>query len=451
MYSLVIKGGTIVTPLSAYSADVGIDGATVSAIGADLAGRNEIDASDKLVFPGVIDAHTHMALPVAGTRSSDDFYTGTVAAACGGITTIVDFTVGREGTSVPESIEQRLADAAPAVIDYALHGEVVGWRPGREWEVAEAARQGVTSFKFYTAYEASGRRTRPEALKWAFTALADLNAVAVVHCEDGGLIASIAARLSAVEFATMRTLADARPDLSERAAIAQVARTARETGCRTHIVHVSSRLGLQAVREGRTAGASVTAETCPQYLLLTRGVYDREDGHLFSASPPLRTAEDQRALWDGLRRRDLDLVTTDHCPFTRAQKAWCGDFRDLPYGLPGVETLLPLVFSEGVARGRLGLTDVARLLSEEPARVFGLHPKKGTLDVGSDADLVVFDPNYMWRISADGLHMNTDFSPYDGRDVTGKVVATVSRGEVVYRDGCVSAPRGRGAFVARRI
>ena len=173
------------------------------------------------------------------------------------------------------------------------------------------------------------------------------------------------------------------------------------------------------------------------------------DGHLFAASPALRTEADQRALWKGLRRQEIDFVATDHCPFTRAQKAWRGSFTDLPYGLPGVETLLPLVYSEGVGKGLLHLPDVPRLLSEGPARVYGLYPRKGAIEVGSDADLVVFDPDETWEISPGGLHMNTDFSPYEGWTVTGRVDVTISRGEVVYSEGEVSAERGRGQFLFR--
>ena len=449
MHELVVRGGTVITPWSVISADVAIDRGLVSGVSPGLTGRRTIDAAGKLVFPGAIDAHTHMALPVAGTRSSDDFYTGTVAAACGGVTTIVDFTVGAPGTSIPDEIERRLEEVADAVVDVALHGEVIGWEPGAEEEFADAVRRGVTSFKFYTAYEDSGRRTSPPVMRRAFETLAGLGAVAVVHCEDEGLIRSISGSLTPAEFGEMATLAIARPDLCEGAAVTQVGRLAEETGCPTHIVHVSSALGLASVREARARGAQLTAETCPQYLVLTAGSYDRMDGHLFAASPALRTDADQRALWKGLRRREIDLVATDHCSFMRAQKAWRNSFIDLPYGLPGVETLLPLVYSEGVGKGILHLPDIPRLLSEGPARVFGLYPRKGAIEVGSDADLVVFDPDEPWEISADRLHMNTDFSPYEGWTVTGRVVRTIARGEVVYSEGEVSAERGRGRFLFR--
>ena len=431
------------------TADIGIDGGIISAIGRGLTGRRTIDAAGKLVLPGVIDAHTHMALPVSGTRSSDDFHSGTIAAACGGVTTIVDFTVGTPETTIPDEIERRLDELSDAVVDVALHGEVVGWEPGADEEFAEGIRRGVTSYKFYTAYEASGRRTAPSVMKRAFETLAGLGATALVHCEDEGLIRSIADSLTAEERADMTTLAIARPDLCEGAAISQVGRLAEETGCAVHIVHVSSALGLAAVREARSRGARLTAETCPQYLVLSAGSYERMDGHLFAASPALRTDADQRALWKALRRRELDLIATDHCPFTREQKRWNGTFTDLPYGLPGVETLLPLVHSEGVAKGLLHLPDLPRLLSEGPARVHGLYPRKGVLETGADADLVVFDPDATWEIRPDRLHMKTDFSPYDGWSVTGKVEATVARGEVVYAGGEVVAEAGRGRFLFR--
>ena len=451
MFDLVIRGGTIVTPLEVRTADVAIRGERIAAVGRDLVGKETIDVSGSFVFPGVIDAHTHMALPVYGTRSSDDFLTGTRAAACGGVTTIIDFTVGRSDTSIPQAIEERRRDLASAIIDVALHAEVIGFEPGREDEFREAIDLGVTSFKFFTAYEASGRRTRPAQMTRAMEVLRRWNAVAVVHAEDEALIGSIEAGFTAQDRARMSSLADARPALCEQSAILQVGRIARETGCRTHIVHVSSQLGLDAVREARLRGARMTAETCPQYLLLTREVYDREEGHLFSASPPLRHDEDRRALWEGLRTQSLDLVATDHCPFTREQKAWRGDYAALPYGLPGVETLLSLLVSEGVAAGRLSLTDIPRLLSDGPARCYNLHPRKGSLNVGADADVVIFDPKTTWRVRAAGLHMATDFSPYEALPMTGRVVTTLSRGEIVFQEGNVRADPGRGRFVPRSV
>jgi len=203
------------------------------------------------------------------------------------------------------------------------------------------------------------------------------------------------------------------------------------------------------VRAARAERCAVTVETCPQYLLLTREVYDREDGHLFAASPPLREDADRAALWAGLRSHDIDLVATDHCPFTRDQKTWRGVFDDLPYGLPGVETLLPLLYSEGVAKGRLAVHDLARLACEGPAKTYGLAPRKGAIEVGADADLVLFDPSATWRLEAARLRMATDFSPYEGREMTGRVTTTISRGETIVEDGEPCAHAGRGRFIAR--
>ncbi len=451
MHDLVIRSGTVVSPLSAQELDIGIDGETIAALGHNLSGHRVIDAGGMLVFPGVIDAHTHMDLPVAGTRSSDDFFTGTVAAAFGGVTSIIDFTVGSPQTSIPLDIESRMDDIQPAVVDVGLHAEVVGWKPKDSGQFAEARRRGVTSFKFYTAYEASGRRTTPAVMRRAFLHLADLDCVALVHCEDEDLIRSIMDSLTPEQLADMATLAQARPDLSEQTAVSQVGHIAAETSCRTHIVHVSSAKGLTAVQEARKAGAVITAETCPQYLMLAADSYDRMDGHLFSASPALRTLTDQSALWKGLRDRALDFVTTDHCPFTREQKDWRGSFIDLPYGLPGVETLLPLLYSGGVGKGLLAVTDIPRLLSEGPARTYGLDGRKGALEVGLDADLVIFDPAIKWELAASFLHMRTDFSPYEGWAMTGKPISTISRGEIIVQDGDFVAQEGRGKFLFRDI
>jgi dihydropyrimidinase len=449
MHDLVIRNGTVVTPLSAQRLDVGVNGETIAALGQNLLGRRVIDASGMLVFPGVIDAHTHMDLPVAGMRSSDDFFTGTVAAAFGGVTSIIDFTIGSPHTSIPLDIERRLEDIRPAVIDVGLHAEVIGWKPEDPGQFADARRRGVTSFKFFTAYAASGRRTDAAVLRRAFEHLADLDCVAVVHCEDEELIRSIMESLSPEQLGDMSTLARARPDLCESAAISQVGRVASETGCRTHIVHVSSAKGLAAVQEARKAGATMSAETCPQYLVLAADSYDRMDGYLFSAAPALRTLADQSALWRGLRDRALDFVATDHCPFTREQKAWRGSFVDLPYGLPGVETLLPILYSEGVGKGLLTVTDIPRLLSEGPARIYGLDDRKGAIEVGLDADLVLFDPVVEWELDASFLHMRTDFSPYEGWAVTGKPMWTIARGEVIVQDEEFVAEEGRGKFLFR--
>ncbi len=443
----MVRGGSIVTPHGIIRADLGIAAERIVAIGLGLSGRDEIDASGKLVLPGVIDAHTHMAAENYGIASSDDFLSGTRAAACGGVTTIIDFTVGTQETSIPEEIEARKQEAAASVIDYALHAEVIGWKPGQEKELEEAREAGVRSFKFYMAYGSLGQRADTGVLYHAFRKIEEIDGVAMVHAEDDPIIESLVANLSPEQRATMSAYPGTRPAICEGAAIEQAIYLAEQTGARLHVVHVSSALGLEAIRQAQSRGVRVSGETCPQYLLLTEKAYEGAEGPQFSVMPPLRTGADQTSLWSALRDGPLDLVATDHCPFTREQKTWNGSFLDLPYGLPGVETLLPLLYSEGVRKGCLPMTALPRLLSEGPARVNGLYPCKGTLSIGSDADIVIFNPEKEWTIHAENLHMAIDFSPYEGRQVHGAVETTISRGRIVYADGTFQGREGWGRFI----
>jgi dihydropyrimidinase len=449
MYDLVIRGGTVVTPETVLTTDIGIFGEKIAALGDGLEGKAEVDASGKLVLPGAIDPHVHFSLPVGGTVSSDDFYSGSVAAACGGVTTVIDFTVGAPERTMADDLRNRLEDARPSVVDYSFHGEVVGWRPGRTAEISDAMARGIKSFKFFTAYGASGRRTDTGPLYHAFRAIAEGDGVAVVHAEDDSMIEASAALLSKEEWGRMGTVAEVRSDLCEASAVNTVGWIAAKAGVRCHIVHLSSALGLGEVEEARKKGALMTAETCPQYLLLTSGVYGGPQGHLFSATPALRTRNDNEALWRALGSGAVDFAATDHCPFTRTQKEWKGAFDRLPGGLPGVETLLPLLYSEGVLRGKLSLCSLARVTSEQAAKLYGLYPKKGCLFPGSDGDLVIFDPEDAWTIRAGALRMNVDFSPYEGLEVRGNVGQTISRGEIIYADGRFLGRRGRGKFLPR--
>jgi dihydropyrimidinase len=269
----------------------------------------------------------------------------------------------------------------------------------------------------------------------------------MVHAEDDEIIESLLSRLPPSGPSSMESLPQTRPPLCEGSAINQVTYLAEQTGVHLHIVHITSALGMAGLKRAQRRGLPVSGETCPQYLLLDQTVFSGEEAFLYSLMPPLRTTGDQEALWSALREGSLALIATDHCAFTRNQKSWSGSFLNLPYGLPGVETLLPLIYSEGIAERRLPLQILPRLLAEGPARIFGLYPRKGTLLVGGDADLVIFDPNQKWTISPRELWMPTDFSPYQDRPVKGKVTTTVSRGEVIYSEGEFKAQPGRGRFI----
>lgn len=442
-----IRGGTLVTPKRIFPADLGITGEKISAIGANLRGKKEIDAIGKLVLPGVIDGHTHIETPIADSWTCDDFFTGTRAAARGGVTTVIDFTIGSPETSLREDLAARTREAARAVIDYAFHAEVIGRWNNREEEFAEAIAEGIGSFKFYTAYGRLGHRSDNGFLYHAFNRLAELGAIAMVHAEDDEIIEALLSRLRPGDEASMETLPLTRPPLSEGSAINQAIYLAKLTGVRLHVVHITSELGIKELKQARAAGLPITGETCPQYLLLSREAFTGDEGHFYSLMPPLRDETDQKALWSALRKNILSLVTTDHCAFTRKQKQWRGSFMNLPYGLPGVETLLPLIYHEGVGGGRISLRSLPQLLAEGPARIFGLYPQKGTLEVGGDADIVIFDPVCEWTISADSLDTPSDFSPYQNRPVKGIVMTTIARGEIIYNEGKFIGLPGRGRFI----
>lgn len=437
MGSITITGGQVVTPRGVREADILVRDERIARVGAVRTLGKTVSARGLLVLPGVVDAHVHFSLPVAGTSSADDWRSGTVAAAAGGVTTVVDFTVGHPAVSLPDQIERRWIQAQNAVVDFALRAEMVGWTPDRAGELGGAAELGVRSFKFFTSYAASGRRTPLGTLRAAMTEIRSLGGVAMVHAEAEELVDP-----EGGPFPT------ARPAIAEQVAIAEVGILARDTGCVAYINHISGHEGLAALEAARRDGAPIMGETCLHYLTLTATVYAQPDGHRFSVTPPLRTEVDQEALWRVLSRRRLQAVSTDHCPFTNAQKdAHRNVPAKLPSGLPGVETLLPLLHSEGVARGRITLRDLAWYLGEGPARAFGLWPRKGALRAGADADLVLFDPAARWTIQARDLHMATDFSPYEGLAVQGRVVGVLSRGEWILREGELLARPGQGMFI----
>ncbi|HAF69882.1 TPA: dihydropyrimidinase [Candidatus Acetothermia bacterium] len=440
MSELVIRGARVVTPQGVREADVLIRDGKIARVGRVERPAEAFPARGLLLLPGAIDAHVHLALPVAGTRSADDFESGTLAAAAGGVTTIVDFTVGAAEKPLPVAIEGRLEEARKAAVDFSLHAEMIGWTPARKDELFQAALLGVRSFKFYMAYGESGRRTPLDVLKAAMERIARLGGVAMVHAEAEELV-------DPREGPTP----EGRPAIAEEVAIAELGILALRTGCLTYVAHISSTQGLSTFLTAKERGAPLMGETCPHYLVLDESVYTRPDGYLYSVTPPLRGSQDQEALWLALSRRQLHAVSTDHCPFTRAQKEpGRDDPTRLPSGLPGVETLLPLLYSEGVAKGRISLSDLVWYLAEGPARAFGLWPKKGGIQEGADADLVLLDPKATWTVTAKDLHMATDFSPYEGLEVQGRIVGVLSRGEWLVRDGELLAQPGWGEFVPWR-
>lgn len=443
-----IARGRVVTPRGVETCDVGILDGRIAALGPRLRARERVDARGLLVVPGAIDGHTHMQAPAFGTTTRDTFESGTRAAAAGGVTTTIDFTVGSDTTTLAAQADARVREAGRCVVDFALHGEVVGWRSDRAPEIADAVGAGVASFKFYTVYS---ERSTPQQLQDAFGAIAAAGGVAMVHAEDADIIAAATASLSRIERTRMTSFPLSRPPESEALAVERVCSLAETTGARLHIAHVSTAGAARAIARAKSRGVRVTAETCPHYLVLDRRVYAGAAGRQWSVIPPLRSPEDRAALWTALADGTLDTVATDHCPFRTADKEQAQDVLEIPCGLPGVETLLPLVYSEGVAERGFSPAWLAEVLASRPARIFGLAPSKGSLTVGADADLALLDPRRSWIVSAQELHMQTDVSPFEGHPVRGAVVRTYVRGRPVYAEGEIVGESGWGRFIPGRL
>ncbi len=447
----LIRNGTVVTPQESRRADVLIDGDIIGGVAPEMAAEADriIDAAGKYLLPGVIDAHTHMGIPILDTWSSDDFDTGTRAAACGGVTTVMDFTVQKTGQTLPDSVAERKRLAmSTAHVDVALHCNITDFTAATTDEMRQVFENGVGSFKVFMAYKRAGMQLDDAALLQVFACAAELGAVVMVHAENGDLIDFLSDRLIAAGVVSPPFHAVSRPALAEVEAVNRAIALARVTGVTLYIVHLTSAAALEIIHDAQQSGLPVIAETCPQYLLLTREVYDRPDGHCYIASPPLREQPDCDALWAGLSGSAIAVVGTDHCPFTRQQKDR-GErrFHTTPNGLPGVETLLPLVHGEGVVKGRLSVNRMVEVLCENPARIFGLYPRKGCIQEGSDADLVVFDPHAEWEIRAARLHSNTDWSPYEGWVVKGVPERVFARGREVAARGEMVAAEGGGLFL----
>jgi dihydropyrimidinase len=416
-------------------------------------GARVFDASGKVVIPGGIDAHTHMELPVTGTKSADDFYWGTVAAACGGITTIVDFVDTQPGQTLLGALaDYRKRADSKVVLDYGLHMMLKGQNLPEIDKIPEIVAKGVPSFKVYTAYKKRGLMLEDPDIARVMEKVRGAGGLVAVHAESERIIQRLIEENLAAGNTGTEYHALSRPAEAEAEAISRVTRLARAASARIYIVHLSSLAGRAEVEEARRQGTDVFAETCPHYLVLTDEVYGREDGRNFVMSPSLKKAEDCAALWEGLGPGGvIETVGSDHCPFQSKEKDWGeGDFTKIPNGVPGTEAIIPILYSEGVKKGRISMFDLVRVTSAAPAAHFGLAPSKGSISVGFDADFVVIDPQKRVRMTADVMHSKIDYSIYDHIRTEGYPVLTVSRGEVVMEDGEFVGSRGRGRFIPRR-
>jgi dihydropyrimidinase len=454
-FDTVIRGGTVVNGGSTVAADVGISGETIAAVGTGLEGVEVVDARGMYVFPGAIDAHVHLQLPFGGTVSSDDFENGTKAAACGGVTTVLDFAMQVKGDSLVKALDARRAEAeGKACVDFALHGSITDWNEATAREVRELVDAGVPTFKMFMIYRDEGWMSDDASLFQALEVSRETGAQIGVHAESAPLLDLFLDRVGSdpdVKKLGARAHAQARPPVVEWEAVQRALAFAEAAGGRLYVVHTSTARAARMIGEARRRGVDAICETCPQYLLLDESVFAREDGHWFATAPQIKTREDAAGLWKAVEDGTVSVLGTDTCTFTTKQKAlWKGDFRKIPLGLPGVENLAPLAYTFGPGAGRISLEHWVRLVSENPARIFGLFPRKGIVQPGADADVVVWDPEREFTIKPAALQTNCDWSPYDGFELKGYPHLTLSRGAVVAKQGKFIGPAGHGQFLKRR-
>lgn len=455
-FDSVIQSGTVVTATDTYAADVGIVGDTIAAIGKALpveGAQRTINAQGRLVLPGGIDVHTHLDMPFGGTTSADDFESGTIAAAHGGTTTLIDFAIQYKGQSLRTAFDTWMKKAdGKAVADYAFHCIVTDLQAAHMEEMKQLVREGVSSFKLFMAYPGVFMLDDATIFK-AMTVAAQCGGLICMHAENGGAIDVIVQRALAEGKKAPKYHALTRPTTAEAEATGRAIALAEMAGAPVYIVHLSCNEALEKVREARDRGLPAYAETCPQYLYLSLDNFDAPgfEGAKYVFTPPLREKWHQEKLWQGLTRDDLQIVSTDHCPFCFKEQKELGkdDFTKIPNGGPGIEHRMSLVYSGGVAAGRFSPNRFVQLTATAPAKLFGLYPRKGTIAVGSDADIVIFDPNAEEVISAQTHHMRVDYSMFEGIKVKGVPKLVLSRGRVIIENGKFTGRPGAGAFLRR--
>jgi dihydropyrimidinase len=456
-FDTIVKNGTIITATDTTRADLGINGEKISVIAAQLPAENAtqvIDATNLLLLPGGIDVHTHLDMPFGGTTSADDFQTGTTAAAFGGTTTLIDFAIQYKGQTLRHAFDTWMQKAhEKATIDFAFHCIITDLGSAQLEEMGQLIREGVTSFKLFMAYPGVFMLDDASIFK-AMRQAAKHSGLICMHAENGGAIDVIVQQALAEGKRAPKYHALTRPTTAEAEATSRAIALAEMAGAPVYIVHLSCNDALEKVREARDRGLPAYAETCPQYLYLSLENMDAPgfEGAKYVFTPPLREKWHQEKLWQGLAHDTLQVVSTDHCPFCFKEQKEMGkdDFTKIPNGGPGIEHRLSLIYTGGVHGKRFSANRFVEVVSTTPAKLFGLFPRKGTIAVGSDADIVVFDPAAHDVISAKTHHMRVDYSMFEGIAITGIPKTVLSRGKAVIDSGKFVGRPGSGQFLRRQ-
>ena len=451
MASLLIKNGLVVDTEWTRHSDILVEGSRIRRIARNISVEDSpedvhvVDATGLCVLPGIIDAHTHYHLVSRGTVTADSFLEGSKLASYGGVTTVVDFADDNK-VSLLSSTKERLKEMREMSIDYALHQGVYAYRDSIRAEMNQMKNAGVGAIKIFTTYKNVGYLVeKREELKEIFSAAKELGILVCVHAEDDSIVTEISENWKG-QFRP-EDHPDLRPSEAEAKAIRYVGEIAGELDMPIYIVHVSSKAGIETIRDLREKGVKVIAETTPHYLFLDRSKLSGPEGPLYVMTPPLRTKEDNEALQEALVDGEIQVVATDHCSFTREQKLESSDVRTIYPGIPGTEELLPLIYNFGHVSGQLSIGQIVNLLSTGPAKAFGLYPKKGVLQEGSDADIVLFDPSEIWTISSATTHSASHYTPYEGMTVMGRVKMTYLRGRLIMGHDIYLGLEGDGQFV----
>ena len=457
-FDLVIRNGKIATPADVFFGDIGIASGRIEAIAASLdRGREEIDAEGRTITPGGIDGHIHLEQRLPdGAEIADDFFTGSRSAACGGTTTIIPFAFQDNGASLRQALaDYRESAEGRCFIDYAFHAIVTD--PTAQvlnQELPSLVRQGYTSYKLYMTYQ--GLQLTDRQVLDLLTAMRREQAITMVHAENAEFIEWLTERLVEKGLTAPKYHATSHSVIGEREGTHRAISMSELMGVPIVLVHVSAREVVEQIEWARTKGLAIHAETCPQYLVLTKGAYEVGgfEGAKYICTPPPRTADDQEAIWAALARNTFDIVSSDHSPFRFADpkgKQIAGTnagFHMVPNGIPGVETRMPLMYSEGVLKGRIDINQFVRLTSTNVAKLYGLYPRKGTIAIGADADLVIWDTETPTTVTNNLLHHACDYTPYEGMELAAWPALTLSRGRTVWRDGELQVAAGHGEFLA---